>query len=100
MRDGNAGNPATHSSDDAYGGQWLAEEFEDLLRRDSTQRHGPLEGLVPWNVRLPLKLHSMVKEYVAAQDGIVSEYPDLAGALDALSQLIERIPQQEKSQAA
>ncbi|MCH7745861.1 MAG: hypothetical protein IIC84_07310 [Chloroflexi bacterium] len=39
----------------------------------------------------PSNSHSMVKEYVAAQDGIVSEYPNLAGTLHVLTQLIERI---------
>ena len=39
----------------------------------------------------PANSHPTVKDFVRAQGGVVTEQPNLAGTLDALSQLIERM---------
>ncbi len=48
----------------------------------------------------PANSHPTVKEHVKTQGGIVSDYPNLAGTLDALSQLIGRISPQESCRGA
>lgn len=44
----------------------------------------------------PSNSHPTVKEYVRDRGGIVSEHPNLAGTLDALSQLIGRISPRQR----
>ena len=54
---------------------------------------------VPGLCGCPSNSHPTVKEHVNAQGGVVSEYPNLLGTLDALSQLIKRISPPEGCQA-
>ena len=77
-----------------------ADGINILAVGDSRNDMDLLKVSFPGMCGCPSNSHSMVKEYVAAQGGIISEYPNLTGTLDALSQIIERISLQEIWQAA
>ena len=76
-----------------------AEGMNILAVGDSRNDMDLLKVSFPGLCGCPSNSHPTVKEYVSAQGGIVSEHPNLAGTLDALSQLIERISLQEGCQA-
>ena len=76
-----------------------AGEINILAVGDSRNDMDLLRISVPRLRGCPSNSHPTVKEHVNAQGGVVSEYPNLLGTLDALSQLIERISPQEGCQA-
>ena len=76
-----------------------AEGMNILAVGDSRNDMDLLNVSFPGLCGCPANSHPTVKEHVSAQGGIVSEYPNLAGTLDALSQLIERIAPQKGRQA-
>jgi len=58
---------------------------------DSRNDMDLLKVSVPGLCGCPSNSHPMVKEYVIARGGVVSDYPYLAGTLDAVLQLLQRI---------
>lgn len=76
-----------------------AEGMNILAVGDSRNDMDLLNVSSPGLCGCPSNSHPTVKEYVIAQGGIVSEYPNLAGTLDVLSQFIERISLQQGCQA-
>jgi hydroxymethylpyrimidine pyrophosphatase-like HAD family hydrolase len=77
-----------------------AEGMNILAVGDSRNDMDLLTVSSPGMCGCPTNSHPTVKEYVKAQGGIVSEYPNLAGTLDALSQLIGCISPQGSCQPA
>lgn len=77
-----------------------AEEMKILAVGDSRNDMDLLNVSLPGMCGCPANSHPTVKEHVKTQGGIVSEYLNLAGTLDALSQLIERISPQGRCRGA
>ena len=75
------------------------EGMHILAVGDSRNDMDLLQVSFPGLCGCPANSHPLVKAFVSAQGGVVSEYPTLAGTLDALSQLIQRISPQDGCRA-